>query len=66
MKDLMDLEVVIEEEVDTKADELVKEDHFVITIMMRKGTWQEIPHFHEDPGVHIEGTPLMLLKTIYI
>jgi hypothetical protein len=45
MKDLNDLEGIIEVEVDTKVDVLVEEDHLVATIVMIKDTWQETFHF---------------------
>jgi len=45
MKDLNNLEGIIEAEVDTKVDVLVEEDQLVATIVMIKDTWQETFHF---------------------
>jgi hypothetical protein len=63
MKDLKDLEGVMEVEEDTEVDELAEEDQFIATIVMSKDTWKETFHFQEDLGVHIVGITLMLLKT---
>jgi hypothetical protein len=63
MKDLPDLEGVIEveedievdemEEEDTELNEMAEEDQYASTIVTRKGIWRDIYPFQGDLGVHI-------------
>jgi len=60
MKDLKDMEAVVEAEEDTEEDKLVEEDQFIATILISKDTWTKHFHFQEDLGVHIARITPML------